>query len=371
MTAEGRNDKSQSLNQYEEALRSAMSWLERSVEVCGGGSSHSFWVWGRWSDPYPETTGYLIPTLLDYARYTSSEAPAEAACGLGEWLLSIQAEEGFWHGLTHPPPEPNPSTFNTAQILLGLCALHRTDPDGPWLSAAQKGARWLVDGLDSKGRWSDGNYQGDFNPSYYTRVAWPLLEVWALTGNPEVRDAAERVLSRVLERRRDNGEFRGWGFEPNAPAFSHTIAYTLRGFVESARLLEDWSTYAEPAEKALNLLYRHAELSNGALPGEYEKGWEKNTDFTCLTGNAQVAICLLKYESRESDLRLVNAACKLVDSVMDHQSQSRLVSGMQGAIPGSSPLWGKYMRFRYPNWAAKFYCDVLLLLIRRLREEGL
>ncbi|MCS3634854.1 hypothetical protein GGP57_002187 [Salinibacter ruber] len=372
MSTEQKNGNSQSLIQYEASLQSTISWVDRSIGENHEGSSAYFGAWGKWADPYPETTGYLIPTLLDYAEYSSSTDPVETAYGLGEWLLSIQADEGFWHGMTHPPAEPNPSVFNTAQILLGLCALHRHGKDdGPWLSAAQKGVCWLVDGLGSAGRWSDGNYQGEFNPSYYTRVAWPLLEVWALTGNPDVRDAAVRVLSRILERRQNTGEFSGWGFEPNAPAFTHTIAYTLRGFLESARLLDDWSTYGEPAEEALNLLYRHAELSNGTLPGKYGEGWEKNTGFTCLTGNAQVAICLLKYESRESDLRLVNAACKLVDEVMNCQSQSHLVSGIQGAIPGSSPLWGKYMRFRYPNWAAKFYCDALLLLIPRLREEGL
>jgi len=34
---------------------------------------------------------------------------------------------------------------------------------------------------------------------------------------------------------------------------------------------------------------------------------------------------------------------------------------VRGAIAGSYPLWGRYLRWRYPNWAAKFFLDALLL----------
>ena len=365
-----KSNNSEYIKKYIDCIDESIAWLQRSIYEDGGSSAY-FGAWGQWANSYPETTGYLIPTLLNYAKFSSSDKVIEIARKLGRWLLSIQGNGGYWHGMMHPPSEHNPSVFNTAQILLGLCALHRVDEKGPWLSAAQDGARWLVDGLNSNGRWPAGNYKGDFNPSYYTRVAWPLLEVGKLADEPDFRASAKQVLSRILDRRTDSGSFLGWGFEPDASAYTHTIAYTLRGFLESARILDDWKTYGKPVEKALDRLYRHTELSNGTLPGAYGTNWEKETHFTCLTGNVQVAICLLKYDSHESDLRLVNAACKLVDGVADSQSRSHPVPSLRGAIPGSKPLWGRYMRFRYPNWAVKFFCDALLLLIERLREEGL
>jgi len=33
----------------------------------------------------------------------------------------------------------------------------------------------------------------------------------------------------------------------------------------------------------------------------------------------------------------------------------------RGAIAGSAPIWGRYSMFEYPNWAAKFFADALML----------
>jgi hypothetical protein len=34
---------------------------------------------------------------------------------------------------------------------------------------------------------------------------------------------------------------------------------------------------------------------------------------------------------------------------------------VRGAIPGSAPIWGAYSRFEFPNWAAKFFADALIM----------
>ena len=34
---------------------------------------------------------------------------------------------------------------------------------------------------------------------------------------------------------------------------------------------------------------------------------------------------------------------------------------VRGAIAGSAPIWGDYSRFEFPNWAAKFYADALIM----------
>ena len=36
--------------------------------------------------------------------------------------------------------------------------------------------------------------------------------------------------------------------------------------------------------------------------------------------------------------------------------------GLRGGIKGSQPIWGRYAPLSYPNWAAKFFVDALLLL---------
>jgi hypothetical protein len=37
--------------------------------------------------------------------------------------------------------------------------------------------------------------------------------------------------------------------------------------------------------------------------------------------------------------------------------------GVRGGIAGSYPIYGRYGRFKYPNWAAKFFADALLALV--------
>jgi hypothetical protein len=34
---------------------------------------------------------------------------------------------------------------------------------------------------------------------------------------------------------------------------------------------------------------------------------------------------------------------------------------VRGGIAGSAPIWGAYSRFEFPNWAAKFFADALMM----------
>jgi hypothetical protein len=36
-------------------------------------------------------------------------------------------------------------------------------------------------------------------------------------------------------------------------------------------------------------------------------------------------------------------------------------SAVRGALAGSVPIWGRYSRFEFPNWAAKFFADALMM----------
>jgi hypothetical protein len=260
--------------------------------------------------------------------------------------------------------------FNTGQILKGMVALHRHTGEGAWLQAARRGAAWLVAGMGDDGLWPGGDYRARGTPSYYTHVLWPMLEVWAETGEAPLRAAAERALQRIVERRRPNGAFAGWAFSEDEPAFTHTIAYTLRGVQECARLLGEEERYREEVAPALELLARRGELAGGSLPGAFDEAWRPRGRYVCLTGNAQLAICLLIHEGRQADLRLVSAAARMVDRVCDTQRLGEGVpAGLRGAVAGSSPLWGAYMRLRYPNWAAKYLADALRRLSARVARE--
>lgn len=344
---------------HQRHLEATAAWLLRSIDH-GKGGSCAYWSPLGWSRPYPETSGYLIPTLISLTEAIDGFDGERRALDLGQWVLDIQDPGGWWLGGVHPPKgEAKASVFNTAQILHGMVALHDLTSEERWLDAGVRAGRWLASGLDESGLWSHTDYRAPGTPSYYTFAAWPMLEVAQRASDSEIRTAATAVLDAILERRRPNGVFARWSFEDGVPAFTHTIAYTLQGLIESARLLGDWETYGAPTEVALHELARQADQTEGPLPGRFDDEWKPAASFTCLTGNAQTALCLLALDAHQSKPGLVDTATKLVDSVCSRQ-RLRGPAGVRGGVAGSSPLWGRYMTMRYPNWAAKFHCDALL-----------
>ncbi len=357
-----------SIDRYEFSLRSTADWLLKSINKGKGGSCAHFSPLLGWSKPYPETTGYIIPTLLKLYNYYHDERFLVAASSTGEWLLNIQNKDGSWPGGLYPNKNLSGSVFNTGQILKGMIALYRHTNNQVYINAGLRGAHWLTTGVDQKGFWPAGDYQASKTPAYYTHVAWPMLEVWQETNDDSIKSAAIRFLDATLLRKKNNGVFSGWGFKDEGSAFTHTIAYTLRGFQESARLLNNYDTYGKPTEQALTALIKNAELKGGAMSGEFDEFMKPSGSYVCLTGNAQIAICALLLDQQDADLRLVNAAAKLSDFVCKVQRSTFLLSGMNG-VAGSYPLWGRYMIMRYPNWAAKYHCDALLMLIDRLKCE--
>ena len=355
------------LSNYNHHLESTTDWLLRSVEKGKGGSCAVFALYRGWSLPYPETTGYLIPTLLESAALFPGKPFEESALSIGNWLLEIQNENGSWNGGVHPANDPKPSIFNTAQILNGLVALYKKSGDQRWIDSASRGAKWLVGQVDEEGHWPPSDYISDMKtPSYYAHAAWPLIQVWEIVQDDSLRDAGRTVLSKIVERVCENGEITGWEFVSGKPAFTHTMAYTIWGLMASAEILDDWATFGEPAEAALNFLSQKAEVSNGRLPGAYSMGWEPVESYVCLTGNAQIALCLLLMDKRTPNLRYIKIASKLVDYVCSKQKISSPLNGVRGGVAGSAPVWGKYMTLRYPNWSAKYHSDALLGLINRL-----
>lgn len=346
---------------FEKHLRLSIDWLIESKHSSGGSSAYYAPILG-WSKPYPETTGYIIPTLIEYYHHADYKLAYETALEFGDWLLSIQSSEGYWCAGQHPPKKKSPSVFNTGQILFGLMSLHNETNDSKWLNSLDKATGWLCSTIDEKGNWTSGHYRG-FNPTYYSRVAWPMLSASGILDNQIYKEKSISVLDSLIKKRNSNGSFSGWGFDEHGPAFTHTIAYTLRGFMESSILVDDWQAYGAKTEMALDKFYRLAELKKGRLAGQYDEQYSGSETYSCITGNFQIAFCLMRWFEMNQDLRLLNAASKLIEYSVNSQTPS-------GAIPGSKPFWGRYMMFRYPNWSAKFCADALLLFLKLYKKES-
>ncbi len=349
----------------------AIEWLVRSICATGGnGSATLYSRWYRplrgWGAGYPETTGYIIPTLLEYARLFNRPDLVDLAIRQARWIVSLQYDNGAlpggdMEGGTRKPP----SVFNTAQMLLGLVAAGRETREDQFLAAAVRAARWLAATQDpDAGTWAQHAYFQGFSPAYYTHVAWPMLEVWSESGEAAIREAAIRALDTIAGWQLENGAIRSWGFGPDRPAFTHTIGYTLWGFLESGRILgPEGSQYVDLAIRSASAFLQEF-ATHGRLAGAYDLDLRGRYWYTCLTGNCQIASVWMRTGEILADHRYAVAAIRALSFVIDRQRMSSLDPNVRGAIAGSSPRWGRYLTLRYPNWAAKFYVDALLMARR-------
>src|SRR6476661_8849495 len=106
------------------ALSAAIAWLCRAQDFSAsqdGGVARDFNIArAAWGASYPETTGYIIPTMIQCSKELNDAALSQRAKKMLVWLVSIQFPEGGFQGGTIDSQPVVPVTFNTGQILLGL-----------------------------------------------------------------------------------------------------------------------------------------------------------------------------------------------------------------------------------------------------------
>jgi malonyl-CoA O-methyltransferase len=121
---------------------SALQWIYRNSKdgVCVSNKNHT---------EYPEVTGYLISTLLDWGEH-------DLARHYAAWLCKVQNKDGSWNG-----SDGKPYTFDTGQVLKGLHAIHPRMPEvGDTIVAGEQYLKRsiLPDGrlrAPDESRWSD------------------------------------------------------------------------------------------------------------------------------------------------------------------------------------------------------------------------
>lgn len=338
-------------------IRSGIEWLYNSQDVTDvGGSASNYNLILGWGGPYPETTGYIIPTLYDYANSRESAAARDRAERMATWLLDTQLEDGGFPASDDPENVTEPSVFNTGQVLLGLTRAAAETGDQRYLNSARRASRWLVQVQHEDGYWDRFDYR-DAVHTYTSRVAWPLIVVSEHTGVTAFREAAVDNLSWVVDQQHENGWFEHCGFDRGQDPFLHTIAYTIRGLLEGGRRLEN-DRFVESARAAADT-FLEIQHRDGILRGQYDASL-RSPDFYCLTGNAQMAIVWYRLYELTSDSRYLQGAHDTVEFLKNNQRLDGS-SHVRGGLKGSAPIWGPYMYLRYPNWSTKFLVDALLL----------
>ena len=133
----------------------------------------SYHLVNGWSASYPETTGYMLPTLLQYAERNNDSNIRRNVQMAADWLLHIQKPSGGWQGgrVNEDRPEV---VFNTAQVIRGLLAVHRLPGEEHYLAAAVKAGDWLCSVQDEPGTWTRHALMGK-ERVYDSYVDYPLL----------------------------------------------------------------------------------------------------------------------------------------------------------------------------------------------------
>jgi rhamnogalacturonyl hydrolase YesR len=353
----------------ERHLDATISWLKRSCSVSNhGGSSKGYHLLRGWLPSYPETTGYAIPTLYDYAVWAGRDDLRDLAAALAKWLIRVQLPDGGCRGGDMAQP-PVPVIFNTGQIMFGLLRCFAETGAQDCLSAASRAGDFLVEHIDDDGAWRRYAYCG-IPHVYSARCAWALLLLARATGKSRYSEVARANLNWGVAQQQDNGWYQNNNFRPGQLPNTHGIAYVTQSMVEAYCLTDD-ERYLESAIRAADPLLRKLELT-GFIYGTHDANWRSPVRYSCVTGNIQLGITWLRLYQLRSDVRYLNAALKIVDWVRTIQSTTHSNAGVRGAIPGSNPIFGQYAPMQYPNWAAKFWADCLMLteaLVRPLASQ--
>jgi len=344
-----------------EHLTAAAEWLFRAQDATtDGGVAGRYRLAEGWTSSYPETTGYIVPTLLALEG-EGFRGSRDRAARCIEFLLGVQLTSGAFPAAEIAENRETPSIFNTGQILNGLTAWHRLTADPRTLAAGRRAADWMLAMQDSDGAWRKHLY-GNRTYTYMAHAGCWLAELGQHLGEERYLAAARAHLDWVLGHvDRETGWINdcGFGDDPtNRTAVTHTIAYTISGVLKMAQILEH-TEGLDVARRAAHAVARRLELSRW-LPGMLDWRWRRAATYACLTGNAQMALIWIELHRMDGDPALLSAACKAIDLVKLSQPMESRDVGIRGGVPGSSPLWGDYIRYGYPNWAAKFFIDALL-----------
>ncbi|MGH8145749.1 MAG: beta-L-arabinofuranosidase domain-containing protein [Rhodanobacteraceae bacterium] len=344
-------------------LDAAAEWLARAQDATGSGGVSAYYdvVKREWAGAYPETTGYIIPTFFKYAEFSGKDEYRDRAIRMAEWESDIQLADGGVRAGTLDAKQVVPTIFNTGQVLFGWVSAWQQTRDTRFRDSAVRAANWLVEAQDPDGAWRRfaSPFASHTLNTYNTRVAFALARAGQALGETRYLDAAVCNVQWALTQMHANGWLKNNDLEDNSRPLMHTIAYAARGILEVGLIAAD-DGFIDAAARIAKAVAQ-GQRRDGALPGRMDNNWRAASRWTCVTGNAQMAIIWQRLADAIGDRSWRPAAERANAFNLSIQDLATTNEGTRGGVPGSEPLKGGYMKNRYPNWAAKFFMDALVL----------
>jgi hypothetical protein len=325
-----------------------------------GGVARDFSFINGWSSSYPETTGYIIPTIIEVANRTNREDMHARARRMLDWCLSIQFSAGGFQGGKIDAVPRVPVTFNTGQILLGLAAGTFAYNEDRYRESMHRAASWLRDTQDSDGCWRKHPtpFAQPGDKAYETHVAWGMFEAERVAPGHGYGDSGLRQVDWALSKQHANGWFSSNCLSDASKPLTHTIGYALRGVLEAYLFSHHDELLAAAELTGISL----AEKINadGYLAGRLDQNFNAACNYACLTGSAQIAHCLFLLYQLTGSQKYLSAGQRAI-SYVRRTIRLNGPPGILGGVKGSFPVDGAYGRWEYLNWAAKFCIDANFL----------
>jgi len=359
----------------ERSADATYAWLCAAQDATPDAGVSAFYdlLTGQWSGSYPETTGYIIPTFLAYARARDMPDARERAIRMADWETSIQMDDGaVLSGALGT--ERGPAVFNTGQGLFGWVAAFEETGAERYATAARSAAAWLGDQMDDDGAWRRklSMITTASVCAYNVRCSWALAYAGTVLDEERYIDAARRNADWTVAQQNDVGWFAHTGFADGAHPILHTISYVIEGLLGVFAYTGE-RRYLESARRAEDRLVA-AYAAEGRMAGAYDDRWKPTVWWRCVTGDAQQAVLLHRfarifpgegYEATARALLFDVARAQLLGDPAQEGDER-----IHGAVPGAWPVWGHYMALSTPNWAAKFFLDGLLLELHGVDEPS-
>ncbi len=352
------------------AVAESVAWMCRAQDnnqLKDGGVARDYSLVNGWNASYPETTGYIVPTMIDCGKAFDDDQLLARARKMLDWLVSIQLPGGgFQGGLINSEPVV-PVTFNTGQILIGLAAGVAEFGDA-YRPAMDRAADWLVETQDDDGCWRSQPtpFAKPGEKAYETHVAWGLIEADRISPGSGYADAALANMRWAIQYQKENGWFdKCCLVDPSRP-LTHTLGYVLRGILEGYRHTKA-QDLLEASRKTADGLLEAIDVSTGYLPGRLLPDWGPAVAWSCLTGAVQIAHCWLLLYDITGNTTYRDAAFA-ANAYVRRTVNVNGESTTRGGVKGSFPVDGAYGRFEFLNWACKFFIDANMLE-KEVREK--
>src|SRR5205807_1828472 len=166
-----------------------------------------------------------------------------------------------------------------------------------------------------------------------------------------------RALDAVVRHQHPDGWIPRCCLTDPARPLLHTLAYTIRGLLEGGRVLENTEFVSCAALAAERIAATVS--ADGRIPGRLDANWRAAVDWSCLTGQAQMANVWLRLHTLTGESHWLVPVTPVLRFLKATQNRRSRNPGLAGGIKGSFPMSGEYGRYQTLSWAAKFFADAL------------